>query len=313
MVSFNIIVGDNNPDTLDGPIGVRHGTAGNDLIIGPRRQRHAQWPRRQRHPRLAATATTRSMAATATTSSLAGRMSLRRAARSSTISMARRATLTNNGTLSFNGAWTESGGEPAANQATTGDILISGNRLRFQDEHRWRRRPSSAPRTSLPTTRPTLSFAWEGDDLDGGENVSVQAFNGTTWDTLATLGGDDSDNFSIALTAAQIGAHTAIRFVANGTYETGGELLRSTISRSPRRRWKRLMAAMVTTPISSPSATATMSSTTGQWKRDRISITSAQTPPATPIELTGLNFAETTTGTQQRQPGRARTMASRSR
>ena len=67
-----------------------------------------------------------------------------------------------------------------------------------------------------------MNFDWQGDDLDGGETVSVQAFNGTTWDTLGTLGGDTSDDFPIALTAAQIGSHTAVRFVANGTYE-GGE------------------------------------------------------------------------------------------
>ena len=50
---------------------------------------------------------------------------------------------------------------------------------------------------------------------------AVQAFNGTTWDTLTTLGGDGSDNFSAALNAAQIGAHTAIRFVPTASFDAG--------------------------------------------------------------------------------------------
>ncbi|MFX7071646.1 hypothetical protein ABTI09_20355, partial [Acinetobacter baumannii] len=80
-----------------------------------------------------------------------------------------------------------------------------GNRLRFQEGidggETITRAATLAGRTSA-----TLTFDWQGDDLDDGETVSVQAFNGTTWDTLVTLGGDQSDDFSVALTMAQIGA-----------------------------------------------------------------------------------------------------------
>jgi Ca2+-binding RTX toxin-like protein len=124
----------------------------------------------------------------------------------------------NNGTLSFNGPWTESGGE--AGGPTGGDININNGRLRFQEGIDGGETIARSANLSGYNSA-TLSFAWEGDDLDNGETVSVQAFNGTTWDTLDTLGGDGSDNFSMALTAAQIGAHTAIRFVANGTFDTG--------------------------------------------------------------------------------------------
>ena len=218
--SFNIIVGDNNPKTLNGTNpGVPPGNSGNDLIIG--------------------------LGGNDVLNGLGGNDILIGGEGSDTLNggdgndilvggpnaAAAGGTFIddfggaasyadNNGTLVFNGAWTESGGEPAANQATTGDILISGNRLRFQEGIDGGETIERAANLSAYNSA-TLSFAWEGDDLDGGENVSVQAFNGTTWDTLATLGGDDTDNFSIALTAAQIGAHTAIRFVANGTYKAG--------------------------------------------------------------------------------------------
>lgn len=126
----------------------------------------------------------------------------------------------NNGSLSFLGAWTESGGETPTH-ALQGDIIISQSRLRFVEGIDGGETITRAANLSTYTSA-TLSFNWEGDDLDGGETVSVQAFNGTTWDTLATLGGDQNDTFSMALTPAQIGAHSAIRFVANGTYD-GGE------------------------------------------------------------------------------------------
>ena len=125
----------------------------------------------------------------------------------------------NNGTLSFNGGWVESGGE-TPNSPTAGDININGGRLRFQEGIDGGETITRAANLAGYNTA-SLVFAWEADDLDAGETVTVQAFNGTTWDTLTTLGGDQSDTYPVALTAAQIGAHTAIRFVANGTFEVG--------------------------------------------------------------------------------------------
>ena len=128
----------------------------------------------------------------------------------------------NNGTLTFNGGWVESGGETPTSP-TAGDININGGRLRFQGDGGIDGGETITRAANLSgLTAATVSFAWEGDDLDAGETVQVQAFNGTTWDNLGTaLGGDQTGNFSAALTAAQIGAHTAIRFVANGSFDAG--------------------------------------------------------------------------------------------
>ena len=47
-------------------------------------------------------------------------------------------------------------------------------------------KPSRAPRTSPAITQPRCLSLGKAT-IGGGETVSVQAFNGTTWDTLATL------------------------------------------------------------------------------------------------------------------------------
>jgi Ca2+-binding RTX toxin-like protein len=129
----------------------------------------------------------------------------------------------NNGTLSFSGGWTEGGGETPTSP-TAGDININGGRLRFQGDGGIDGGEFISRAANLTGyTSATLSFNWEGDDLDGGENVQVQAWNGSAWENLGgTLGGDGTGTFSMALTAAQIGSHTQIRFLANGSFD-GGE------------------------------------------------------------------------------------------
>ncbi|MBM6596402.1 peroxidase family protein [Microvirga pudoricolor] len=119
----------------------------------------------------------------------------------------------NNGTGSFNGGWTETND---AGGPTGGDVRISGGRLQFATgtggNETIQRSFSLAGVTSA-----TLSFDYQADDLDQGENVVVEAFNGTSWDVLATLGGDVSNPFSTSLSLS----HTAIRFRAVGTFDTG--------------------------------------------------------------------------------------------
>jgi Ca2+-binding RTX toxin-like protein len=121
----------------------------------------------------------------------------------------------NTGTATFAGNWTEAGGETTA--ANTGDIRIDGGRLAFvagiDGGETIERAINLAGASSA-----TLSFNYEADDLDAGEQVVVEAFNGA-WVTLGTLGGDTDGtaNFSAPLTAA----HTAIRFRAVGSFETG--------------------------------------------------------------------------------------------
>ena len=128
----------------------------------------------------------------------------------------------NNGTASFNGGWVENGGETPTSP-TAGDININGSRLRFQGDGAIDGGETIQRAANLSAfTSAVVSFNWEGDDLDNGENVQVQAWNGAAWENLGnTLGGDQSLTFSMALTAAQIGAHTQIRFLANGSFDNG--------------------------------------------------------------------------------------------
>lgn len=124
----------------------------------------------------------------------------------------------NNGSIPFAAGWTESGPGEATNP-TAGDIQITGGRLRF-GENTDGDEVIQRSVNLVGATAASLSFTYEGDDLDAGESVAVEAFNGTTWQLLGTLGGDTNGNanFTAPLTAA----HTAIRLRAVGNYE-GGE------------------------------------------------------------------------------------------
>ncbi|POF31663.1 T1SS-143 repeat domain-containing protein [Roseibium marinum] len=113
----------------------------------------------------------------------------------------------------WNGNWNE------IDPGSQNDIRISSGRLRFDDSTDGGESISRAIDLSGMSTA-TLSFDYRGDDLDFGENVQIQAWNGSSWDTLGTLGGDSGGNFSIGLSSAQIGAHTQIRFLAQGNWES---------------------------------------------------------------------------------------------
>ncbi|KRD96101.1 hypothetical protein ASE63_11805 [Bosea sp. Root381] len=122
----------------------------------------------------------------------------------------------NIGTLNFAGNWTETGDNGSA---TSGDILITGGRLTFAAGTDNNDRIERAINLT-GATAPTLTFDYQSIGLDAGETVTVQALLGTTntWQTLGTvLGGTATSNFSEALNPA----HTAIRFVSQGGFETG--------------------------------------------------------------------------------------------
>ncbi|HEV7437634.1 MAG TPA: peroxidase family protein [Pseudorhizobium sp.] len=128
----------------------------------------------------------------------------------------------NNGTSNWAGSWTE-GNDTGG--AATGDIRVAGGDLQFiagTDGNE-----SIARAANLTgVTRATLSFDWEADDLDGGETVQVQVRNTLNgpWSNLgAPLGGnqDQVGTFSMQLPAGMIGASTQIRFITNGSFETG--------------------------------------------------------------------------------------------
>ncbi|WP_051677361.1 peroxidase family protein [Bradyrhizobium sp. URHD0069] len=125
----------------------------------------------------------------------------------------------NNGTSSWTGNWTETNDDGSA---TTGDVRVAGGRLQFIEGTDGNETIARAVNLT-GVTRATLSFDYQADDLDGGENVVVEARNSTTgaWTTLTTLGGDVTDDFSIQLPTALVGANTQIRFRAQGTYDAG--------------------------------------------------------------------------------------------
>jgi Ca2+-binding RTX toxin-like protein len=207
----------------------------------------------------------------------------------------------NNGTLAFNGGWAESGGETPTSP-TAGDININGNRLRFQGDGATDGGETITRAANLSGfTSAVLSFNWEGDDLDAGETVQVQAFNGTTWDNLGTtLGGDGTGNFSVALNAAQIGAHTSIRFVANGSFDAGENFFIDNVT----------ITASANETLNGGNGDDTYSFVLGdgndiinelanQGSADRISILSTTIDPVSLLPvLSGLNANDSNTGTQ---------------
>ena len=207
----------------------------------------------------------------------------------------------NNGTLAFNGGWVESGGETPTSP-TAGDININGNRLRFQGDGAIDGGETITRAANLTGyTSAVVSFNWEGDDLDGGETVQVQAFNGTTWDNLGTaLGGDGTGNFSVALNAAQIGAHTSIRFVANGSFDGGENFFVDNVT----------ITASAAETLNGGNGDDTYSFILGdgndiinelpnQGSADRISILSTTIDPISLLPvLSGLNASDSNTGTQ---------------
>ncbi|SCZ13531.1 peroxidase family protein [Microvirga guangxiensis] len=126
----------------------------------------------------------------------------------------------NGGTLTFTGDWTEGGGE-TGNSPNNGDITISGGRLRFNssvDGGEYVQRSLNL----AGATSATVSFTYEDVGLGAGQNVIVQALNLITgqWENLpdGILGSTTtgSGTFTASLTAAQMGAGSAMRFVTTG-------------------------------------------------------------------------------------------------
>ena len=73
-------------------------------------------------------------------------------------------------------------------------------------------------------TAAQLTFTYEPDDLDAGETVTVEAFNGTTWVSLGTPLGGDSNGANLNFSAALLPSYSQIRFTAVGNFETGENL-----------------------------------------------------------------------------------------
>lgn len=129
----------------------------------------------------------------------------------------------NNGTQNWSSNWIESNDDSSS---SSGRIRISGSRLRFEDitrnSHQIKRSADINGATSA-----TLSFDWEAVGLDRQNNnnkeqldvqVSVSATG--TFTTIGTLDGNQSDSFSVDV-SAYISSEITIRFINTSTWQYG--------------------------------------------------------------------------------------------
>ena len=120
----------------------------------------------------------------------------------------------NNGTMSYSADWVDDeDGDPA-----NGRILINGgtNRLRIEnmDGVVLSRTLNLAGATGV-----TLTMSYT--EISGNEQIDVDLWNGTAWNTVATLNGSGTVNYN--LTASQMSASSQIRFISNSGGWSGGE------------------------------------------------------------------------------------------
>ncbi|MFM5588618.1 beta strand repeat-containing protein, partial [Aeromonas rivipollensis] len=126
----------------------------------------------------------------------------------------------NDGTASWSGSWVESNDDGNAN---SGEIQITGGLLDFDGDIDGVETLTRA--TDLTgASSATLTFSYS-EGMDSGENVVVEAWNGSAWGVLGTISGataDGAGSFTQALNASQIGAHSQIRFRTEGDWDTTG-------------------------------------------------------------------------------------------
>ncbi|MDH3795469.1 MAG: hypothetical protein OER83_01205 [Flavobacteriaceae bacterium] len=120
----------------------------------------------------------------------------------------------NNGTASFSSGWTENG---ETTNPSAGRILINSSQLRFQNMD------GVTIQRSLDLSAATsavLSMSY--NRTNGDETIGVQLWNGSSWNTRATLAGTGTVNYN--LTATEMSGASAIRFISTsggwGTSET---------------------------------------------------------------------------------------------
>ncbi len=120
----------------------------------------------------------------------------------------------NNGTLSFTADWQESGDD---NDFNNGRIQINTNQLRFQNMD-----GAVISRTLDMTGGTGVSLTLSYNRTNGNESIDVDLWNGTGWNTVATLAGSGTVNYNLA--ANEVSAASEIRFITNsggwGTSET---------------------------------------------------------------------------------------------
>ena len=113
----------------------------------------------------------------------------------------------NNGTMSFAADWQESGDN---NDPTSGRFYINTgtNRLRIQDLD-----GASISRTLNLAGATGMALTMSYTEISGNEQIDVDLWNGTGWNTVATLNGSGTVNYNLAVN--EMSASSQIRFVTN--------------------------------------------------------------------------------------------------
>ncbi len=125
----------------------------------------------------------------------------------------------NNGNTNFSAGWNDSeDGSPS-----NGRIDINGGRLRFNnlDGRNISRTLNLSGASSV-----TLTLDYDATSR-GGEGLDVELWNYSTssWQTVATINTNATGTISYALTANQISASSAIRFVGTDTSWSNGDII----------------------------------------------------------------------------------------
>ena len=111
----------------------------------------------------------------------------------------------NDGSQNFSSSWSESGDN---NSPWSGRILISSNQLRFLDMDN-----ASISRTLNVAGASAVTLTMDYDRTNGNESISVELYDGSSYNSVATLNGSGTVNYN--LDPSEIGSSLAIRFVSN--------------------------------------------------------------------------------------------------
>ncbi|MDB4271028.1 right-handed parallel beta-helix repeat-containing protein [bacterium] len=121
----------------------------------------------------------------------------------------------NNGTANFATNWVETN---ETTDPSNGRILINNNQLRFQNlDSRY------ITRTLDLSTATSTTLTLDYQRTNGNESILVQLFDGSTFNTRATLAGTGSVNYT--LTAAEMSSSSAIRFITGSGNWGGSETI----------------------------------------------------------------------------------------
>ncbi len=110
----------------------------------------------------------------------------------------------NNGTLNFASDWVETN---EGTNPNNGRIRINSNQLRFRNLD-----DRIIDRALDLSTAKTATLSLDYNRTNGNKTILVQLYDGTTFNTVATLAGGGASSISYSLTASEMSSSSAIRF-----------------------------------------------------------------------------------------------------